>query len=218
MERQMENPGTAAAEKRGTGTETLILQSAEQVFLEKGFDGAHTTEIARRAGVTHAMLHYYFRTKENLFDRVLSEKSASLSGAILDVITDEKQPLEMCLRHGIERHYDLLAANPGLPLFLFTEMKRNPGRLEQITGILRKRGAAVVSALQQKIDAAAAAGTARRVDAILLLTDIISLNVMAFISHPILSRIFSDGDGKAKTLTERRREENVEVILARIRP
>ena len=54
--------------------EQAILEAAEREFLAKGFDGARTISIARAAGVTHAMLHYYFRTKENIFERILDEK------------------------------------------------------------------------------------------------------------------------------------------------
>ena len=53
-------------------TETRILEAAEKEFFEKGYAGARTTSIAEAAGVTHAMLHYYFRTKDNLFERIVS--------------------------------------------------------------------------------------------------------------------------------------------------
>ncbi|MGM9727214.1 MAG: TetR/AcrR family transcriptional regulator, partial [Prevotella sp.] len=54
------------------GTDEKILKAAETEFFTKGYDGARTTSIAEKAGVTHAMLHYYFRTKEQLFGEVLS--------------------------------------------------------------------------------------------------------------------------------------------------
>ena len=54
-----------------TDTESRILQAAEEEFLLKGLEGARTTAIAERAGVTHAMLHYYFRTKNMLFERII---------------------------------------------------------------------------------------------------------------------------------------------------
>ena len=54
--------------------EQQILAAAEQEFLTKGYDGARTTSIAQAAGVTHAMLHYYYRTKEQLFKRIVDEK------------------------------------------------------------------------------------------------------------------------------------------------
>ena len=56
--------------------EQAIIDAAEREFLTKGFDGARTTSIAQAAGVTHAMLHYYFRTKEKIFERILDERCA----------------------------------------------------------------------------------------------------------------------------------------------
>ncbi len=55
-------------------TEERILKAAETEFFTKGFDGARTTSIAERAGVTHAMLHYYFRSKALLFERVVNQR------------------------------------------------------------------------------------------------------------------------------------------------
>ena len=63
--------------------EQAILAAAEQEFLAKGFDGARTTSIAAAAGVTHAMLHYYFRTKENIFERILDEKLRLMGESVL---------------------------------------------------------------------------------------------------------------------------------------
>ena len=59
-------------------TERKILMAAEREFFEKGFAGARTTSIAESAGVTHAMLHYYFRTKSKLFERIISDKMSLL--------------------------------------------------------------------------------------------------------------------------------------------
>ena len=66
--------------------EQAILAAAEQEFLAKGFDGARTTSIAAAAGVTHAMLHYYFRTKENIFERILDEKLRLMGESVLAAI------------------------------------------------------------------------------------------------------------------------------------
>ncbi len=59
---------------KSINTQQLILEAAEVEFLEKGYEKARTTEIARRAGVNHAMLHYYFQSKEKLFHRVFEDK------------------------------------------------------------------------------------------------------------------------------------------------
>ena len=65
-----------------SNTEQSILKAAEKEFLKKGFSGSKTTEIAKEAGVTHAMLHYYFRTKENLFNKVFEEKARQLADTL----------------------------------------------------------------------------------------------------------------------------------------
>ena len=62
-----------SALKTETTKERLILEAAEDEFITKGYNGAKTTEIAKKAGVTHAMLHYYYRTTENLFQKVFRE-------------------------------------------------------------------------------------------------------------------------------------------------
>ena len=59
--------------------EQLILEAAESEFAAKGYDGARTTSIAKAAGVTHAMLHYYFRTKELLFERIIDKKISEIT-------------------------------------------------------------------------------------------------------------------------------------------
>ena len=63
--------------------EQAILEAAEREFIVKGFAGARTTSIAEAAGVTHAMLHYYFRTKEQLFERILDEKMRLMGESVL---------------------------------------------------------------------------------------------------------------------------------------
>ena len=63
--------------------ENDILRAAEREFLAKGFSGARTVSIAQAAGVTHAMLHYYFRTKEQLFARIPDEKIPVMRQSVL---------------------------------------------------------------------------------------------------------------------------------------
>ena len=55
-------------------TEQIILEAAEAEFLEKGYGNAKTVAIAQRAGVSHSMLHYYYRTKEQLFQKIFKAK------------------------------------------------------------------------------------------------------------------------------------------------
>ena len=93
--------------KKEDNTEQLILKAAEEEFLEKGFVLAKTTEIARRAGVTHAMLHYYYRTKENLFEQVFRQK-VQLVAKSLDTAFDEQLPFAQQLETLIQVHFEFI--------------------------------------------------------------------------------------------------------------
>ena len=91
--------------------EKAILEAAEREFLTKGFAGARTVSIAEAAGVTHAMLHYYFRTKEHLFERILDDKMRIMGESVLSAFGRPGLPLEERIRGGVEQHFDFIADN-----------------------------------------------------------------------------------------------------------
>ena len=195
--------------------EELILKAAEHEFLTKGFDGARTTSIAESAGVTHALLHYYFRTKKQLFERILEDKLSLLSTSIKDVLGNPSLPYEERLRDGISAHFDLFAANPDLPRFFISEVLSN----EEYLGYIRERIKNIVSPitieLQQTLDAAAERGEIEHVDVRMLILDILSLNLFVFIGMPIAEHVFNVND--RHEFLEQRKRENIEIIMRRIK-
>lgn len=108
--------------------EQLILEAAEQEFFIKGYDGARTTSIAQRAGVTHAMLHYYYRTKEQLFERIIEKNAKTIAETMLAVMGNPSMPIVERLKDGISAHFDLVATNPLLPRFFLNEIIARPER------------------------------------------------------------------------------------------
>lgn len=201
-----------------TDTESRILQAAEEEFLLKGLDGARTTVIAERAGVTHAMLHYYFRTKKMLFERIIKEKMRNAGNILRMAFVSGEMPLTERIRRGVERHFDFIAANQNLPHFVIQEIYSHPERHE----IMRSQVLAItkdwLGDIQRQIDESAAAGITGWIDARMLLFDIVSLNLFTFIGYPFASLIF---DGNApdneKDFLEKRKAENVELVLRRIK-
>ena len=108
--------------KNKKGTEERILKAAENEFFTKGFAGARTTAIAENAGVTHAMLHYYFRTKEQLFNTVLKRNIEKMYKVMFAVFVEDDRPFSERLAEGVGRHFDALAENPLLPRFVLNEI------------------------------------------------------------------------------------------------
>lgn len=199
-------------------TEGLILQAAEREFMSKGFLGARTTSIAEAAGVTHAMFHYYFRTKEKLFERIITEKIAMLKEAVVGSITDINAPLREVLRNVINRHLDFVAANPDLPRFLVGEIFNNPVRSASFLESLRRIAPSFISVLQDKINSEANDGICRRVDASMLMLDIVSLNVFPYMAAPAVNAALSDCMADADAFLELRKKENFDTIMRKLRP
>lgn len=107
-------------------TEEKILQSASKVFTEKGFSGTRTRDIAEEAGINLALLNYYFRSKEKLFEQVMKIKVLQMFGSILPIIINEKTTLEEKIDHLSQKYLDTLSQNPNLPIFVMSEIQKNP--------------------------------------------------------------------------------------------
>jgi len=112
-------------------TEDKIFEAATDVFVEKGMDGARMQDIATHAGINKALLHYYFRTKDQLFNAVF-EMIARKTFKKFAPVFDENLTLEEKIRFFFREHIAFLQANPRLPGFLLNEVNRNPERIKKL--------------------------------------------------------------------------------------
>ena len=198
-------------------TEEKILEAAEKEFLQRGFESARTTSIAKEAGVTHAMLHYYFRTKEKLFEKIISDKMSMLGELMLDSLTKSNLPLFDKLQEAIIRHLDFINANSNLPLFFIREVYSNPKRMRLMATALQTHAKKSICNLQAEIDELAERGECRRVDATMLLIDIVSLNIFSFIAQPVMEVVFSDLFSDKERFLELRKSENTDTIMRKLK-
>jgi TetR/AcrR family transcriptional regulator len=112
-------------------TEEKIFEAATDVFIEKGMDGARMQDIANHAGINKSLLHYYYRTKDHLFNAVF-EKIAGQMFKKFAPVFDEKLSLEEKIRFFFREHITFLQKNPRLPAFLLNEINRNPSRIKKL--------------------------------------------------------------------------------------
>jgi TetR/AcrR family transcriptional regulator len=110
-------------------TEEKIFESATEVFVEKGMDGARMQDIANRAGINKSLLHYYYRTKDHLFNAVFEMIAGQMFKKFAPVL-DENLSLEDKIRFFMKEHISFLQRNPRLPSFILNEMNRNPARVK----------------------------------------------------------------------------------------
>ena len=201
---------------RDNKTEKIILQAAEEEFLLKGFAGARTTEIAQKAGVNHAMLHYYFNTKEQLFEQVMAEKIALFRDSVTSVFEQSDLPVLQQIKEAMSRHFDFVRQNPLLPRFIINEISVRPEYIESLKSKLLPIAGNAFRKLQQSLDEASAHGEICQIDARTLMLDIVSLNLFVFIAHPIISQM-QPVLGDLDAFYEARKQENIHVITKRLK-
>lgn len=200
-----------------TENERLILEAAEAEFLEKGYGKSRTTEIAKRAGVNHAMLHYYFRTKENLFE-VVFQKKAKLMSEVLFFTFEQELPFLDKIKKGISEHFDLVAANSQLPNFIFNEISQDENLKKVLVGILKAKADLLIAKLKEEMKKEVEKGTIRYMEPYDLLLSIVSLNIFPFISKPLVSGILKLHEEKEiSQFLEHRKQMNIEIILNQLK-
>lgn len=198
-------------EKTDITTEQIILEAAEQEFLEKGFAGAKTTAIAKRAGVNHAMIHYYFRTKENLFTMVFQQKIRILAESFSQSFNEELSFFDQ-LKLAIGTHFDFIAANPRLLFFVYGEIITNDRRKKMLVQSVFPKLKGIVKRLKDGIDAEVENGTIRFIRPTELLMNIIALNAITFLAMPLL-QIIKRNNNEVEKLLKQRRENNIQFII-----
>ena len=198
-------------------TEQKIIKAAEEEFLIKGFDGARTTSIAAKAGVTHAMFHYYFRTKEKIFEKIISRKLELLAKLIIDSISFANLTLEDKLKRIIDSHIDFVSENPQLPGFLVREILNNPERFEILKERFETFAPLIIQNLQKELDNGYKEGKYKKTDARMMLIDIISLNIFPYMAAPLINTIMTGYMDDKESFKELRKKENLETIMKKIK-
>ena len=112
-------------------TEEKIFDAATEVFIEKGMDGARMQDIANHAGINKALLHYYYRTKDHLFNAVFEKIAGQMFKKFAPVL-DKNLSLEEKIRFFLMTHIAFMQKNPRLPSFILNEVNRNPERIRKL--------------------------------------------------------------------------------------
>ena len=107
-------------------TEDKIKQVARMMFIQKGFTGTTTREIATEAGTNLALVNYYFRSKEQLFKQIMLESLHEFFESVVDILNDSHTSLEIKLERLVERYIDQLNQHPDIPMFILSEIRSNP--------------------------------------------------------------------------------------------
>jgi AcrR family transcriptional regulator len=186
---------------RDGDTEAKILDAAHAVFMRSGTAGARMQEIADEAGVNKALLHYYFRSKEQLSEAVFKRAAGEFFPRVFAVLASAL-PLEEKVRTVVERDLEFLSAHPYLPGYIISEVHHHP---ERIVGLMKQFPRVDLSILQAQLDQGAAEGRYRPIRAEHAVVNLIAMIVFPFLAGPLIGAVLGlEPDSRARLLAERR--------------
>jgi TetR/AcrR family transcriptional regulator len=195
----------------GEITENHILIAAREVFIAKGYEGARMQEIADHAGINKALLHYYFRSKEKLFEAVFSEVASNLFPAMKQMLEAELE-LKEKIALFIRIYLKALEENPFIPAFILNTLNTNP---DSFLKYIKKAGLNP-KLIQKQIDDEAARGIIRAIKAEHLMVNIIAMCIFPFVARPIVQNIFDMNNDEYQAYLGSRQAEILDFVLKSI--
>ena len=203
-------------------TETRILDAAHAVFMRRGTAGARMTEIAREAGVNHALVHYYFRSKQRLAEAVFRRAIAQFFPAMIGVLASDA-PLEDKVRMVAAAQIDMLQNNRYLPGYLLAELNHYPERAEQLLSTMSGTTPANLRArlfgtLGKQLEDAARSGLLREIRPQEFVLNLVSMIVYPFAARPLVMAIMGMDDATFTAAMEERKQEIPAFFLSALRP
>ena len=195
--------------KTDKSTEQKILEAAKQVFMEKGIDGARMQDIADKAGINKALLHYYFRSKEKLFEMIFMEEARKFLPKVTSIMVSELTLFEKVEKF-VGEYIDTLLQNPLLPIFILNEINRNPkDAIKKIFGNQRPP----IDKVDELIAKLVKKGEIKPIKGYELMVNMVSLCIFPFLARPMVQWVTKTTDDEFVKLMEMRKKTVVKFVI-----
>ncbi len=188
--------------KRDSGAEERILASARKVFIDKGMAGARMQDIADEAGINKALLHYYFRNKEQLFETIFLEIISQFIPRIKTILLADLSLYEK-IEQFCDQYISIISQNPYLPIFILNEMHKQPSKF-----IMKIFGGELpdLTKFTAQIEKEVKAGKIKPTSPVHLIMNMMSLSIFPFLGKPMLSAILQIDELQFQLAMEQRKK------------
>ena len=190
-------------------TEEKIVSAAREIFVKKGMSGARMQEIADKAGINKALLHYYFRNKDQLFSAVFQEIIKQLLPQLFHIFKSDL-PLEVKVYQVCEKYIDFLKEHRELPLFVLSELQRDPVSLFKR---LPLESIVDFEPLKEQLKSEAENGNIHPISLEHFMMNVISMMLFPFMGKPMFERIMGIEDDRYDQILEERKTEVPRFIM-----
>lgn len=193
----------------GQGTpENNILNAAKEIFQKKGMAAARMQEIADEAGINKSMLHYYYRSKQLLFEAVFKSAFLTISPQ-LNEIMNAKNDLFDKIRNFTHNYITFIVKHPYLPNFIIQELNQNPEFVKKVFSDKMPN----IEKFRNQIENDTKAGLIKPIKAEQLFINILALNIFPFVGAPLIKGFLKLNDVEFLKLMNERKTENSDFII-----
>ena len=199
--------------------ELRIREVAQQLFFEQGYAATSTTQIAKEVGCTQALVHYYYRTIENLFRQIFLEQVLAALNVIGRSLANEES-FDRFIEQAISMYFDELSSNPRLPYFVLEELVNNPERRKYMREKFVKNPTYAMLYMQfdARLKQEQQAGHITKIDPFDLMITIASLTVFTFVSLPMFQDLLSQTDDQVREYIAHRKSEIIRMVKKILKP
>lgn len=194
-------------------TELEILNAAKEVFQEKGMAGSRMQEIADKAKINKAMLHYYYRSKQLLFEAVFKNAFRILAPQLNKILNEDSELFDK-IKNFTNNYIAFVIEHPYLPNFVIQELNKNP---DFISSLRAEKDFPSIEKFKIQVEDAITRGIIKPIEAEQLFINIISLTVFPFIAAPLLQGLINTREKDYSKMMLRRKTEVADFILNSIR-
>lgn len=187
--------------------ENKIINAARAVFIEKGYAETSMSEIAARVGINRPTLHYYFRTKEKMFQAVFSGIVSSVIPKVFEALMQREKTISERIENIIDAYYALFLENPHLPMFMLRELNRDSELLINTIKELQVVESAhnAINSLQNEMDE----GKLNQVPLQFIFYNFYSLLVMPYLTLDISDKVFMTTKESFKQMMQTEWKQNI---------
>lgn len=184
-------------------TEKKIKEAARVVFHKKGFAATRTRDIAEEADINLALLNYYFRSKENLFEIIMFESLLGFFQNLVAVLNDETTGLKAKIEQLASRYIDYLSKEPDIPLFIMSEIRNKPDSFFEKTSL---QHTIMNSFFLKQYSQAVKKGKITEINPLHFLVNLLGLIVFPYIANPMVRRMGELSDEQFDQLMQERKK------------
>lgn len=196
-------------------TEARILEAARKVFFKQGMAGARMQDIANQAGVNKALLHYYFRSKDKLFQTIFIQAFQTMLASFKEILASPLTITEK-LESFIQIYISNMRQNPYLPLFIINEINKDPESFP--SQLIPQQHRVDLRQLFNQAQKEIEEGRIAPFKPLHLIMNVLSMSIFTFVAKPMMIHMLGINESQYESFLNEREEQIIAFVRSALKP